>query len=654
MGILVGLGLIYCGYGVFINFKFVHVSTPTDISDEDEDYLLMQTKSSTISLSDNETNYISYVVNLVPTFYINETINLNDVYIVYHELVDGVWEESQVPVTMAMLYGFNTATIGTRTMTISYCGATYDVLYHVIERSTEKITSDSFEKGIYYAEDTTEETEHFMINIEAGSYLVSDYKIIIEKIYDIEEKVTGLKFPTNKKIEFNIYGGMTSYGGGAAGFVGISHGHLFTSPQSAFIHELVHALQLSQPSGYSPSSTIIEGFATYVQYLTAKEIYKNYPELCKYVCSPEAILSAEMSWGEGLYQYDFEEKVLVLERDEIIANSQYEAGGRFFAYLHHKFGDFSGWATDPRFNTKNLEAWKSFFKEYYKTESVFSDFYPYEQSFKDRYYSYCGVDYWLYTDYYHSQYKPHYFSYDNLSLSNKFNYYLNLAYIKEGRAYRSILYKDLYINLESLNLQMNNYGIQLSDIKMSIKHGARAGIDGLKVELYNAKGKLITEVSDTSEPFSVDGVSFVKLVGTGYANIDLIYQESEYVHAGFVERAITFFKDNILIFVGVAIGVIIVGSFILVLDSKKRKAQKLQGQDQSLDMEREDIDNINYEEMPQHHVDLNGNIFYIDENGNPFYIDENGNPFYIDENGNPFYILENGEIEYLDKENLHK
>ena len=46
MGILVGLGLIYCGYGVFINFKFVHVSTQTDISDEDEDYLLMQTKSS--------------------------------------------------------------------------------------------------------------------------------------------------------------------------------------------------------------------------------------------------------------------------------------------------------------------------------------------------------------------------------------------------------------------------------------------------------------------------------------------------------------------------------------------------------------------------------------------------------------------------------
>lgn len=583
MGILVALGLVYCGYNIYDYFYYRNISlAQSDFEDkvyitnsklwghetisfsyysEKEGYIIdVETTLDSVHIENfdtqtpgkklariryqdeykefryyvvkphqyNSLNCISAVKNLVPTFYVNEAIDLSNVFIEYNEFVSGYMVQTNVPVTVDMLVGFYTSTTGTRTMLISYKGCTYDIVYHVIERPTETVTSESFDEyGIYYSEDTVEITEHFYINIQAGSYLLPNYKYLIEKIYDIEEKVSGLKFPTDNRIQLDIHGGNKGVGGGAAGFVMISHAYLFTSIDSVFIHELAHSLNISQKCGYLPSNTIIEGFASYIEYLTVKEIYENYHELCQYVSSPEVVLCSLDGLHLEMYFYDFEDKILNLNRDELTGNSQYEAGARFFAYLHHRFGDFCGWMEDERSKTSKLEEFTAFLKDYYGKQSLFDDFYPYEQAFGNRYASYCGVNNLVYiwdtSDSFFNIKSTNLYPFDlaanNQTLKNKINYYFNFGLIKEVRDNMKIVFKDLYINLESLNHQLQSFDMEITNKKLTIEEGVR-------VELYSADGELLRVVEDSSTAFSVDNVSFIKLVGSGVATIDMTYNDT--------------------------------------------------------------------------------------------------------------------------------
>jgi hypothetical protein len=582
MGILVALGLVYCGYNIYDYYNYKNISlaqsefenkvyvTNSNLwghetlsfmhySEQDHDWVDVNIPLNSVHIENFETetpgkklariryqdeyiefryyvvkphqynslNCISAVKNFIPTFYLNEAIDLNKVYIEYNEFVDGYMVQSNVPVTFDMLVGFNTSTLGKKTLLINYKGCTYDLVYHVIEKPTEKVTSESFgEYGVYYAEDTVELTEHFYINIKADSYLLPNYKYLIEKIYDIEEQVSGLKFPTGRRIQLDIYGGSNGIGGGSAGYVQISHAYLFTSIDSVFIHELAHSLNISQKCVYIPSDTIIEGFASYIEYLTVKEIHENYPELSQYVHSPGAALHSLDGLHLKMYFYDFEDKILKLDRDELTFNSQYEAGARFFAYLHHRFGDFCSWMEDERSNTSKLEEFTAFLKDYYGKQSLFDDFYPYEQSFGNRYASYCGVNnlvyFWDTSDSFFNIKSTNLYPFDlaanNQTLKNKINYYFNFGLIKESRDNMQIVFKDLYINLESLNHQLQSMGENITNKMIKIE-------EGITVELYNAGGELLRIVEDSSTAFNVDDVSFIKLVGAGVATIDMTYED---------------------------------------------------------------------------------------------------------------------------------
>ena len=458
--------------------------------------------------NDTSLNCISNINNLMPTYYVNEKLNLDNTSINFYELNNGYIEQQKIPLTTSMIKNFNTTKVGTKNLTITYKECSTDFTYHVKQMPTEHVTANSFTLGKYYSTNTTEESEHFIIEIEAGSYLTKDYKTYIEKIYSIEEKVTGLKFmPQKIKISVN----RTNFPSCGGDIIYMDASELGCVGSYAFIHELAHSLDYSQQNTFLLTDTLIEGFATYVGYLTLKEIAQNYPEL-RSTGSYEKALDDCDSLSYQMYFYDFESKILNLKRDELSGNSQYEAGARFFAYLHHRYNDFCGWMTKTQFNTNDLKIWKSLIKGYYNNQNIFKEFYSYEQSFGDKYSVLLGEDNL-------KKYKNEglmYYAAIDYTNEYKVNYYVNFSLKLESQGLISLIYKDLYINIDSAKHQLTTSNIAFTDLTLKTE-------TDITIELYDSTGKLIRTVTDTNTAFSVTDVSFIKLVGSGFASLNLTY-----------------------------------------------------------------------------------------------------------------------------------
>lgn len=456
------------------------------------------------SEEDKSLNCLSGLNNLFTTYYVNEELNLSDTTIDFYEVVDNYMTKETIPVSLDMISGFDNASVGIKTLQINHKDNSYKFTYYVKNRQTDKITANSFTKGNYYGADFSEETEHFKINIHEGSYLSAEYKTVIEKMYKIQEEITGLEFAD--KITIEVYkeyhpscGGLTIY---------INASSLFAAPSNAFQHELAHALNHSQVMGQLPTRTLTEGFATYIEYLTSKKIREKYPELISYTTTHYGVISNNKFLSNDMYLYDFEDRILNLKQDELAPNSPYEAGGRFFAYLDHRYGDFCGWLKNESFAGVGLSEWKELLKDYYDNENLFNEFYSYEQSLLDKSNLYCGADNF---SSYGSVYAP-----KDFSFANQFNFYFNFSNKKDYQGKQAFIYKDLYINIESAKDQLTKSGIAYSDIKMRTQKN-------ITIELYNALGELIDRKTNTSTEFSVNGVSFVKLVGSGVETIDITY-----------------------------------------------------------------------------------------------------------------------------------
>ena len=456
------------------------------------------------SANDTSLNCISNVNNLFTTYYLNENLDLTNVSIEYCEVVDGYMVKSIIPVTLDMLQGFNTSSIGTKTLYICYKDFVYNFTYYVKEKSTEQITSNSFSLGTYYSTNTTEETTHFSIKINEGSYLPNDYKTIIEKMYVIQEEVSGLKFADKLTIEVlqkqhPACGGLTIY---------INASELFAVASNAFQHELAHALNHSQIAKSLPCRTLTEGFATYMEYLTSKQIREKYPELNAHTYTHYGIIGNNDFLAEEMYFYDFEDTILNLKQDEIAPNSPYETGARFFAYLHHRYGDFCSWMKDESFNTTDLEQWKTLLKAYYKNDKIFDEFYSYEQSFGDKYNLFCGAN--NFSNY------GNYYSPKDFSNEHKLNYYFNFGNLKDYQGNQTIIYKDLYLNINSAKDQLTKLNISTSNLKLKTDKD-------IEIKLYNSVGTLIKTITNSSEEFSLTDVAFIRLVGNGVVSLYLTY-----------------------------------------------------------------------------------------------------------------------------------
>ena len=453
------------------------------------------------SVDSTDMDTIVSVENFNQNYYVGESINLTNVKLTIctNNLV--TYSCSSINVTSSMVSGFDTSIVGTRKVTFTKENLSYNLSYFVSESYDEKVTSTSFALGKYYAVDTTEETEHFDINIKAGSYLASDYKEIIEKIYLAEQAASRLKFAPKIIIDVNennypSCAGLTLY---------LTPSDLLFDGSGAFVHELAHALDYSQGNKFSASSVVTEGWASYTEYLTVRYIYLNDQVLYARVGGYLDVIDNIDILGDKIYLYDLESELLYFGRDEVAANSQYEIGARFFSYLDYRYGDYCGWM-GYRSNTNSVEDWVTMMKQYYNNENLFMEMNKYLQAHSYKYYHLLNAD------------EVDKFSYNDNDLSgiHLTNYYLDFSVAEVYRGRKSLRYKDLYINIETIRNQLNMKNIEFTSLTLSTDKN-------VEIELYDAQGNKLRTVTSTTSAFSLDGVSFIKLVGAGEVVMNLLY-----------------------------------------------------------------------------------------------------------------------------------
>lgn len=458
------------------------------------------------SLTDTRFNCLSKVVDFYTTYYVGESLNLTNATIELIENIDGYMVTRSVPLTSDMITGFDTSSVGSRTLKISYGSYSCDVAYHVKEREIKVVTANSFTKGIFFSSDTTDQTEHFIINIKGGTYVYDGFKEIIEKVYAVEEEVTGLKFKSKITIELTQNG----HPGCGGSTVYINASELYLATSTTFAHELAHALDHGQDGTTKCSSTITEGFAQYVEFLTTKRIEETDPELATKTGGSGITVGNINVFKDKMHYYDFETRLLYLKGDELSPNSRYETGARFLSYLNHRYGDFCGWLKNGSFSTADSETWKSLIKQYYNNQNVFAEFHNYEQMLADNRFVLCDNTKKLtYKDY-------NFRSFDDLCGVQTYSFYFNLDYVKDSQGYMFFLYKDLYLSIDSAREQLYRNGKIFTEISLKTNKN-------IKLELYKADGQLLKVVTNTSQEFSLKDVSFIKFVGTGIVNLCFNY-----------------------------------------------------------------------------------------------------------------------------------
>ena len=456
------------------------------------------------NINDSRFNCISMVKNMFLTYYVNESINLQGASIEFCENKNGYITKTNVPVTEAMVSNFNTSTTGVKKLKINYNNYDYYVDYNVKQANSEVFNSNNFDRVNFYSTATVEHTAHFVIKIEANTFVHADYKQKIEEIYDIQQQCSGLTFEPKITIELNN----TNYPSCAGRTIYMNSYALFMTQSTAFPHELAHALDHSQVGGLSYNGTLTEGFAQYMEYLTAKTISQTKPELQTYIGRGEEVVYNIPVLKSTMHFYSFEDDLLNLSRDQYGANSQYEAGARFYAYLDYKYDDFCGWMQDARFATSNLETLKALLKEYYNNNDLFNDFYLTEQQLGDRRNVLCGND--TFVEYATGN------RYEMFANTNKFNWYFNMSIAEDFRGNFNVVYKDLYINIDSARNQLALLDLPYNNLKLKTnKH--------IQIECYNSLGNIAQVVSNTTTQFSLDGVSYIKLVGMGLVQLDFSY-----------------------------------------------------------------------------------------------------------------------------------
>ena len=452
------------------------------------------------SLTDTSLNCISYVENVLQTYNVGESIYLNNAKLRLIEAVGGYMKGTSKPITSSMVTGFNSSSIGSRVMTIAYNSYSYQLPYNVKTSMTGTVTSDSFKGGIYYSENTTEYTTHFTINIKKGSYLYAGYKDLIEYYYTTQEEVSGLEFADMITIDvddthYPSCGGTTLY---------LTSSCLFIESSSTFNHELAHALDHSQSSKPLANSVLTEGFASYIEYLTAKKMFKDHPEVYAYGSSYNRIIHAYFDTES--YFYDVEDRLLRLGRDELAGNSQYEIGGRMFSYLHHRYGDFCSWMKGSSYRTNTIDTWITMIKSFYNNQNLFDEMHGYCQSFGDMFYSYLGAD----------EINMTASNYNDLTYLDKYDYFFDFGSSQAYWGNQGFYYKNLYVNIDCAREQLNASGIAFTELSLRTSRA-------VTIELYDANGNKLGTVTNTTTAFSLSGVSFVKYVGVNYCSSYLTY-----------------------------------------------------------------------------------------------------------------------------------
>ena len=360
-------------------------------------------------------------------------------------------------------------------------------------------------------------TDHLTLHIPANVYVPDHLVDTLNLVTSVMENVSGLQFSGNPKytsgsftvevIKLPDRDDEFFMPFATANYAHIAPGHLIN--MCDMIHEYAHGLHFSQ-SPWLRSLIADEGISTYTTYKVLQYIAGNNPELIPYVGSVNQVfINYEMDESvlAQLYQYPIE--YWFETPFEYGINGQYSVGFRFMWYLDARYGDYTKWIIayedlhpyDPDVvgELPVEEQLKAFIMAY--GEDVFDGFYPWLKENEDLFDS-RATDL---TDADQIQLYPLcypigvYYDFINCSYSTP------------------VLYNDLYIDFGAGKDYMYNYkGISSEGMMLTISG------ESVVVELYDSDGRLIrtekAEIPWGDLQFSLDGVSFIKLVGDSVCN----------------------------------------------------------------------------------------------------------------------------------------
>lgn len=367
--------------------------------------------------------------------------------------------------------------------------------------------------------DISVDTGTFMFDIKANIYVSETMVNSAQLLADTLEKVSGLSFDgngycreihTDGKIHSNFtrenmyinmgfYQGLPTNEAGAAYAGAWDHAvlgpsNLIPNKDYTLIHEGSHMLMWRQTEWFY-NTLLNEGFAEYSTYLSLNELAKTHPESAVYFNRADYII-----WNLTVDDYSklYEQPIEYwFENDfEYAMNNNYAVGFRFMWYLDEVYGDYSKWITE-------------FEKTYcFREIAPFSDQAPtehitlvlkttYGDDVLDNFYPWLKQNESLFV----GEYTP----YADLSGAEGINLYPIFDAIDTATEIDNFGYEDLYINIETVRSYLAYKSIDSSGLVLKLSSDAT-------VRLYYTDGSYLTQTGDS---FSLDDVSYIKLVGKG-------------------------------------------------------------------------------------------------------------------------------------------
>ena len=377
--------------------------------------------------------------------------------------------------------------------------------------------------GYITKEQTKVETKYIVFDIDPNVYVIPDLAVIVDKIFETIETVTGLKAKNGKYYDGKIVCHVNREGAkdtlvenygwemGTVDEFWITPMDLFVESGYVFTHELGHSFNREFTGGFA-GTLVDEGFTTYTELKVMEYLWKNDPYLAAIVgCEDNVTRNMTISDYDAMYAQSVE--YWMAHRDEAESfcwNSVYGIGFRLMAFLEAKYGNYTKWfdeydriasaetkkrglysidslpdevifdlASKAMKNTYGKKVFEDFYKWMKKNEGgrLDNDFDEEINHFKN------VSEYTVY---------PKYYSFSN--------------YTKLGE-HRLTEYKDLIVNIAPAEYYLRVYkGEDTSKLVLNVSLG-------VTVERYDKNGKKMDNVASTEIPLK--DVAYVKLVGTG-------------------------------------------------------------------------------------------------------------------------------------------
>ena len=379
-----------------------------------------------------------------------------------------------------------------------------------------------FRTGDYITDEAISiDTGTAVLDIGAGVYVRSDIAELTRSAIEAIETVTGLDFDgfgyargvyPDEKIHVKTdkdatYVGDDNYSGSALSEVGAAYAtiaeHVYMSPGDLFIcgeytilHELSHVLMYRQ-QGWDHSQLLSEGFAEYTTYLALSELEKNDATNILNFCVANRCVWNMTIWDiEKMYEHPIE--YWFDNTFEYAANKNYTIGFRFMAYLNEVYGDHSQWMLKFNELYPYDETGLSDFSDTDKQIAVLKA--TYGDDVLDGFYPWLKKNTELFKE---SIAKDH----KDLSSLESMILYPEFNALDSRAVLERFSYNDLYIDLEALRYYISEYkGLDSSSLTLTIS-------TPVAVNLYAADGSYTSIL--VKEPISLEGISYIKLLGSG-------------------------------------------------------------------------------------------------------------------------------------------